>query len=639
MKGTRKRNNRKRGYVLVTTFAILGLLAIGGVSYVNSATQTVRVAYRQELDIETTHLCEAGVQAVLRNLWRPFKITQQFTGLESSCNGASENSPVAMVNGTIPGVGRYSAGVISMQQPNGDTYSRLVRVRAVGWQDLNGNGQLDEAEPRKTVDVNSNFQLTRSQVFDYTYFVNNYGWMDGFSPTQLYINGDSRANGNFNFLNGSPTCNGSILACMNEKLSPAAAGTINTAPVKMNTSSYASMVASTSTPSKERMRQVYDSTKHGERGSDTYEQWRDVIFDPDASIVKNRLAGAFLGDVSGYKSWQRTSSSSTPTTSLLDGKSTEEVIMPDLSDLAYYQSLSSSYVDTKAKFADGSNNPGYGQGAYVDVWNSSTNSYQRITTNGVLSGTGTIIGTSSKPIRVHGPVTFTQDCVIKGYVAGQGTIYTGRNVHVVGSVRYSNQNLAGMDVGAPDFRGSSMSAIDNANEKRSFLGLAARGSVVMGKTTAFTDSYPLQYMTPPFTKGRYDENGNWIPPYNAKEVDSTGKKRYQSTISDATMNSIAEGINQIDAILYTNFIGGGNIGTGGGGVVMNGSIICKDEAMVVFSLPMYMNYDTRIRERSLTNSPLIDLTLPRSPTLLRSTWQDRGFMFNMAYGSSTGASN
>ena len=96
-------------------------------------------------------------------------------------------------------------------------------------------------------------------------------------------------------------------------------------------------------------------------------------------------------------------------------------------------------------------------------------------------------------------------------------------------------------------------------------------------------------------------------------------------MGNSYINSISSGINQMDAILYTNFVGGGNIGTGGGGVTFNGSIISKDEAMVVFSLPMRMNYDHRIRERTLTQTPLIDLQLPRSPVMLRSTWQDRGF--------------
>lgn len=290
--------------------------------------------------------------------------------------------------------------------------------------------------------------------------------------------------------------------------------------------------------------------------------------------------------------------------------------MPDLSDLTYYQNLSSTYVDTKATYTDGTANPSYQQGAWVKVWNSTTNTYDTITTNGVVTGSAALIGTSSKPILVHGPVTFTQDAVIKGYVQGQGTIYTGRNVHIVGSIVYKNP---------PDFRGNDMQAIDNLNEKKDMVALAARGSVIMGNVSTFTSFYPLQYMTPPFTHGRYDDMGNWIPPFDANQIDGTGFKKYQSVMGNSYINSISSGINQMDAILYTNFVGGGNIGTGGGGVTFNGSIISKDEAMVVFSLPMRMNYDHRIRERTLTQTPLIDLQLPRSPVMLRSTWQDRGF--------------
>lgn len=47
--------------------------------------------------------------------------------------------------------------------------------------------------------------------------------------------------------------------------------------------------------------------------------------------------------------------------------------------------------------------------------------------------------------------------------------------------------------------------------------------------------------------------------------------------------------------------------------------------MVVWSLPIKMNYDNRSRERTLNKTPLIDLQLPRSPVMLRSTWLDRGF--------------
>lgn len=623
------RNRKKKGYALITTFGIMTLLSVAAASYVSSATQVTRDSRKQTLDLQTTSLCEAGVQHVLRNLWRPFKINQNFFDMEDVCGGAAVAVPKALTDESISGVGRYTAGVVKFTMPAGDTYTRLVTVRAVGWMDKNGNGVLDSGEPRKIVDVTASFQLARSQVFDYTYFVNNYGWLDGFGANDLIVNGDMRANGNFSVLNGSPTINGSLYASMNEKLTPAAAGLINTAPIKWANNTYATNQNNAATAFRERWRQAYDPAVHGARGSDEYEKWRDFIFDSDGQITNNRPSGAVLGDATGYKSWVRTSSGMTPTTNLLDSRSTDEIVMPDLSDLNYYLNLSQNYSDNKATFGDGTANPHFGEPAYVEVWDQSllggAGAYKRVSTNGVINGSAILIGTDAKPIRIHGPVTITQDAVIKGTIAGQGTLYTGRNVHIVGDIKYSTKNIPGTTVGTPDFRGSNPQNIDNANEKRNFLGLAARGSVIMGNTTTFTSSWPLKYMSPPFTKGRYDDNGNWIPPFNAYEVDSTGRMKYQSTISDVTMNSISSGINQMDAILYTNFVGGGNIGVGGGGVSFNGSIISKDEAMVVFSLPMRMNYDNRIRERTITKAPLIDLQLPRSPTLLRSTWQDRGF--------------
>lgn len=173
-----------------------------------------------------------------------------------------------------------------------------------------------------------------------------------------------------------------------------------------------------------------------------------------------------------------------------------------------------------------------------------------------------------------------------------------------------------------------MQSVENSIEKKDILGLAASQSIIMGDTTAF-GSYPLNYMTPPFTKPRYDDNGNLIPAYDATKTDSWGIKKYQSILESGSTGAAYKaaasgGVNQIDAVLYTNFVGGGNVGTSGGGMTLNGTIIAKDEAIVTWSLPIRMNYDHRIKERSLNQKPLIDIDLPRSPTLIRDSWQDRG---------------
>ncbi len=644
----RKKNKKERGVALVVTFGLMAVITIAATTYIDRATAQIRVANHNMREVQTTNLCDAGVQAVMLSIWTPFKQSQIFVDMDSNLAGASETNPRAAQTNELPGVGRYAAGVIKMWTPNGDSYSRMVVIRSVGWIDRNFNGVADSGEPRKTVDVTAEFRLARSRVFDYTYFINNYGWMSGFSPTNLIINGDMRSNANFDFINGSGTVNGSVVASINEKLTPAAAGLINAPPVKQTDTAYSATYNSSGTPHRQRMRQPYNPAIHGTIGSPEFEKWRDLVYFSEGTVSGNRIFGAALEDSRGSRSWVNTGGAVTQT--MLDPRPTDEVIMPDLRDFGNPTDApdlggkrfarSKAYENEKAVFGDGTPNPNHKdnpgaqneflpnghpnpnyKGAFVDVWDTSLGRYRRVSSNGVVNGSALLVGTDTNPIRIHGPVAVNGDVAITGHIQGQGTLYTKRNVHIIGSVRYKNP---------PDFRGSNMQSVENAAEKADFLGLAASESIIMGNTTTF-GAYPLNYMTPPFTKARLDDNGNTIPAYDARQTDSYGIMRYQSLLEtnpatrDAYRNLAAGGVNQIDAILYTNFVGGGNVGTAGGGMTLNGTIISRDEAIVTWSLPIRMNYDNRIREREVTRQPLIDLDLPRSPTILRSTWQDKGF--------------
>lgn len=651
-KGRRIRGKKQRGVALLVTFGLMIVITVAATTYIDRATMAVRLATHNAREVQATHLCDAGIQAVMLSLWRPFKQSQAFVDMDAALTGASELNPKVPLTGELPGVGQYASGVVRYWSPAGDVFSRMVVVRSVGWIDRNSNGVADAGEPRKTVDVTAEFRLARSQVFDYTYFINNYGWMKGFQPHQLIVNGDMRSNGNFEFLNGSGTINGSVVASMNEKLMPAAAGLINTPPLKQSQSSYIATWSNTSTPHRSRMRQPYNPAVHGAIGTPQFERWRDLVFMSDATIAGNRIFGAALEDSRGSRGW--TGSGSTAVETMIDPRPTDEVVMPDLRDFGSPSdpadaagrrfARSKAFRNEKRFFMDGTLNPNWegnpgsqneflsnGQpnpnyaGAYVDVWDNSLNGgaggYRRVSSNGVVNGSVLLVGTSTRPIRIHGPVAVNGDVAITGHVRGQGTLYTLRNVHIIGSVRYSNP---------PNFLGSNMDAVERAAERADFLGLAASRSIIMGNTTTF-GAYPLDYMTPPFTKPRLDDNGNVIPAFNARERDEFGMMRYQSLLEadPATRTAYASlaagGVNQVDAVLYTNFVGGGNVGTSGGGMTLNGTIISRDEAIVTWSLPIRMNYDNRIRERELTRQPLIDLDLPRSPTILRSIWQDKGF--------------
>jgi hypothetical protein len=605
-----RRASRRRGAALISAFIILTILGVAATSYIGIATQTYRTAFRQAMEVQTEPLCEAGSQTLEYNIWSPFAQAQNFTLLDAQCANSSVAQPTAAVNGTIANVGNYSAGVISYSSP--DTYTRVVVIRTVGWIDQNKNSKLDANEPAKTVDVTVTYSLLRSGVFDYTYFINNFGWWDGFPATSTFINGDMRANGDFKISNGSPTLNGALYAAQNQLLDPPVAGLINQPPVKMDNPTYSTMQAADS-----RMRPVYNAANMGAYGSTTYNQWSSYLFDTSGQLVNNQVQGSVLGSSTGYYSWQETSYSSNPPEQLVDSSPTGQVIMPNLNDISYYENLSQTYTDTTQSYADGTTNPLYGQGAYVQVWSSSAGKYVTVSTNGVVTGSTALIGSAQHPILIHGPVTITQDTVITGVVSGQGTVYSGRNVHVVGSITYANP---------PNFEGSNLTSMTAQNQKADMLALCANGSAIFGDTSQFSGE-EFQYMTPPFTNGYYDESGTYHGAWNCFDTDSTGKYLYQSTFGDSYIHSISSGVNQVDAVIYTNNCVGGDQGTGGQGFVLNGSVIGKWDAEVVWSLPLKFNYDTRVRERSLNQTQIISIDLPRSPSVTQSAWQDRGFVY------------
>ncbi|MCA0362395.1 MAG: hypothetical protein LCH41_15255 [Armatimonadetes bacterium] len=646
MKQRRKVNKREKGVAMIVSFALLSLVMAASTAYIDQSTQAIRMARLTNYEARGSWLCDAAVQDIVAQYWKDFKINQNFNAMDTAFTGASVGAPKAGITGTQADVGKYAAAVIDYSKA-ANNQSRAFTIRAVGYLDQNNNNVADSNEPRKTIDVRISFGLKRSQVFDYAQFVNNYGWVKGFTENNMIVNGDWRVNGDFDLISGTATINGSVIAASNNKLTPAAIGLVNKTPYKWDQSKYDSHLK-TNKSWHNRMRPAYDPAIHGAPGSAEFDKWRDLVFMSEATMVNGRPFGSTVQDSAGVRSWKRTSPWAQYKT--LDENPTSEIVMPDLSDfgspsdsanIAGKQfARSKAWRNTQATFLDGSANPNFNgngnstnetlpngdpnpnySGAYVDVWDASKNKYVRVSSNGVVNGSALLIGTSSKPIRIHGPVTINGDVAIGGVVDGQGTLYANRNIHIISSVRYKD---------APDFKGTSLDQIDKQNSKRDFLGMAARGSVMIGDPEQFS-SHELDHMVPPFTKARKDELGNTVPAFNAKETDPWGLKRYESLIQKddalkaAFKAEAVKGVNQIDGIVYTNNMVGGQVGYEGGGLTINGSMVCKDQAVVAYSGPITMNYDTRIKDRGDDKEPLIDLDLPRGPSVEFLSWQDRGF--------------
>jgi hypothetical protein len=168
-----------RGSVAITVLLITALiLELGAVAVFVTKQGMVRSVREQNLSL-ALHIAEAGTQAESDAIWTQFRTTQSFTQLDAQAAEATPTSPLLVINKLLATGQRYTVAVI------GDTfvgaYDRDITILSVGWLDTDGSGQLRSGEPRKAVRCVMRFSLTRAGVFDYTYFVNNYGWMNGFS--------------------------------------------------------------------------------------------------------------------------------------------------------------------------------------------------------------------------------------------------------------------------------------------------------------------------------------------------------------------------------------------------------------------------------------------------------------------------
>ena len=269
----------------------------------------------------------------------------------------------------------------------------------------------------------------------------------------------------------------------------------------------------------------------------------------------------------------------------------DPVSMPYLGDLSYYQTLATQKNGTVTI------------GGVTQI-------------NNVYNGTKVLTGTSSQPIVINGPVVVTGDLIIKGVVQGQGTIYAGRNVHIIDNVTYKNPP----SWPKPD---TNPTATDQANVGKDFLGLSSKGNVVFGDYTSSNWSQVKNYLAPPFTdpyqvsttdasigyvsynqSGSPYFNGDYTASDGGTKSDSSSRKYYESSLSDSTFKSYnpSNNITQIDALLYTNHAIAGRVQN----CTINGSIIGRDDA-IVFSGWLTMNYDYRVRD---TGKEFININLP-----------------------------
>jgi len=120
------------------------------------------------------------------------------------------------------------------------------------------------------------------------------------------------------------------------------------------------------------------------------------------------------------------------------------------------------------------------------VWGDGAGENAGIGTND--NGCLVLIGTTNNPIVISNVVVATGDVYIKGYYTGQGTIYAGRNIYVIG-------DLTAVDPPTWPHPDNNPIATADANKTKDFLGLCAKGSMAFGDPSALD----VSFLTSPYT--------------------------------------------------------------------------------------------------------------------------------------------
>ena len=438
------------------------------------------------------------------------------------------------------------------------------------------------------------FGVDRSKVFDYAYFVNNYGWFEGSTIT---ANGGVRANGDMS-LSQSPKVNGDVFAARNDELN--VPGDIKNGTGTMdNKSTYRSTQYGTSNRARPLQKSSDDG---GYNAPDTV-----TAADLEHRLHRNLAEGLDMPWISGLNEY------------ISYGQEAE--MQSTLSQGGVY------YIDNRLSNKNGENY-GYYQGTGPSGNPSYPDNYALV-----------LEGTQANPIRLNGPVVVSNDVVIKGYVTGQGTIYSSRNIHIVGDIKYVN----------PPNWANKEAASGNGNSSKDLLCLAAKGNIVMGDCTAgssWLDNTLKKVLTQqpyvqPYACAQADD-GSWIDgdigypklgktkfegnytdtdggskvketPVYRQEKDrwgrlqnvldhytysvTTGRRYYDSVVAPNEIASRAKtAITQIDAVLYNNHGIFGKLGQ----CTINGSLVCRNEGMI-FSGKLYLNWDYRLYSGSPEN--------------------------------------
>ena len=613
----------KSGFVLVMALVMLGasLVLVGGaIAYTSYATRQTniltgktvcRLAAQSAIEACKAEVNDAFMKSIGKSAHRVgFSNSDSFNwfGNSTSPSQTLGQSPNVV---TLPATTNINGCAVRVRfgrvfHESGKS-SAEVTIVATAVRSIPGG-----ARSSSTIEERVRFAIARSKVFDNAYFVNNYGWFQGGGVT---ANGDVRANGDM-YLDSNCTVNGHVYAARNDEIN--VPGDITNTGKMDKESTYKSSAYGGGNRAR----------PYGKEGG----KYDAPKTDATTTDIRNRLHAhgeqtvemPFIGDLTEYVEWSEELHAENPSMGVLK-------VGAETKATCHYS----------------------GAGPSGDTANAD-------------KGALVLIGTASSPIIVNGPVVVDSDVIIKGYVKGQGTIYSGRNIHIIGNIQYVNP---------PQWQNKTESA---DNSTKDMLGLMAKGNIVLGDCTSSgwfgnssidwntrkpvnqiitSDPYVQPYAcdasdadigypstfggsyaaydggrktvmkteTVQLDTGHYEGWGfsrKWVWDTETRTTYTNPQTRhyYDTVCDDNIIKNNLEDINHIDAILYNNH---GTFGSVANNCVFNGSLVCRNEG-IKYASKLYFNWDYRLYSGSVESVDNDQAGLARSSDNPPATiaWQE-----------------
>lgn len=261
----------------------------------------------------------------------------------------------------------------------------------------------------RTTQATYEIALAASDIFRNAYFINNYGWFNMSGGGSLTVHGEVRANGDLAFTGSTSNMyvQGDLYASNNPALKNPitlmpAAGTITGNPNEWSSmSNYWNWKSSWARPT------------------------RKLTFTPSQPAIGTPTLPKILPYGQGWNTEPRPSPQPAfPQQQQFPAQPIQDI--PYLGDLSLYKNMASQMGSSLTYYV----------GSRRRVINAVYKGPDGVAGNSDDTQPLVLVGTSARPIMINGPVVIPGDTIIKGVVRGQGTIYAGRNLHIVGDVTY-----------------------------------------------------------------------------------------------------------------------------------------------------------------------------------------------------------